>query len=68
MRLINELNKEQIKLLKEADIKVENKDYSTDECKYLVGQVMSHIMSFSKNEISDMVCKYRSTLDKIAKC
>lgn len=65
MNLISELNEEQIKLLKEADIKVENKDYSNDECKYIVGQVMRHIMSFSKKDISDVANRYESVIDKI---
>ena len=65
MNLIDELNEEQIKLLKEADIKVENKDYSNDECIYVVGQVMRHIMSFSKNDISDVANRYESVIDKI---
>lgn len=47
MNLINELSNEQIKLLKEADIIIENKDYTEDDCKYIVGQVMRHIMSFN---------------------
>lgn len=65
MNLINELNEEQIKMLKEADIKVENKDYSNDECKYVVGQVMRHIMSFSKKDIKDVANRYESIINKI---
>lgn len=65
MNLINELNEEQIGLLKEADIKIENKDYTQDECKYVVGQVMRHIMSFSKKDINTVTCKYESIIDKI---
>ena len=65
MNLINELNEEQIRLLKEADIKVENKDYSIDECKYVVGQVMRHIMSFSKKDIRDVANKYEKVINKI---
>lgn len=65
MNLINELNEEQIGLLKEADIKIENKDYTQDECKYVVGQVMRHIMSFSKKDIRDVAIRYESVLDKI---
>ena len=65
MNLINELNEEQIRLLKEADIKVENKDYSNDECKYVVEQIMRHIMSFSKKDISNMANKYENVIDKI---
>ena len=65
MNLINELNDEQIGLLKEADIKIENKDYTQDECKYVIGQVMRHIMSFSKKDIRDVAFKYESIIDKI---
>ena len=67
MNLINELNEEQISLLKEADIKVENKDYSNYECKYVVGQVMRHIMSFSKKDIRNVANKYEGVIDKITK-
>lgn len=65
MNLINKLNEEQIGLLKEADIIVENKDYTEDECKYVVGQVMRHIMSFSKKDIRDVANKYENVIDKI---
>lgn len=65
MNLINELNEEQIKLLKEADIKVENKDYSSDECKYVVGQIVGYIMSFSKKEIGNKVNQYENIISKI---
>lgn len=65
MNLINELNNEQIRLLKEADIVVENKEYTEDECEYIVGQVMGHIMSFSKKDISNVANKYESVIDKI---
>lgn len=65
MNLINKLNEEQIGLLKEADIIVENKDYTEDECKYVVGQVMRHIMSFSKKDIRDVADKYESIINII---
>ena len=65
MNLINELNDEQIRLLKEADIKIENKDYTQDECKYVVGQVMRHIMSFSKNDIRNVAIRYESVTEKL---
>lgn len=67
MNLINELNEEQIGLLKEADIKIENKDYTQDECKYVVGQVIRHIMSFSKKDIRDVGSRYECVIDKIIK-
>ena len=65
MNLINELNDEQLRLLREADILIKDKDYTTDECRYIVGQVMGHIMSFSKKDISAVACKYESIIDKI---
>lgn len=65
MNLIDELNEEQIGLLKEADIKIENKDYTQDECKYVVGQVMRHIMSFSKKDIRNVANKYEGVIEKI---
>lgn len=66
MNLINELNDQQIELLKEADIKIENKDYTQDECKYVVGQVMRHIMSFSKKDIRTIADKYEGIISKMS--
>ena len=65
MNLINELNDEQIGLLKEADIAIKNKDYIQDECKYIVGQVIRHIMSFSKKDIRNVASKYEGIIDRI---
>lgn len=65
MNLINELNKEQIRLLKEADIVIKDKDYTEDECRYVVGQVIGHIMSFSKKDIGDVAIRYESVLEKL---
>lgn len=67
MNLINELNDEQIKLLKEADVIVDNKDYTQEDCKYIVGQVMRHIMSFSKRDIRDIANRYEGVIDKITR-
>jgi len=66
MNLVNELSDEQIRLLKEADVVVEDRDYTEDECRYIVGKIMEYIMSFSKKEISSIVDKYGSAIDKIA--
>ena len=65
MNLINELNDEQIKLLKEAGIVVKDKDYTEDDCRYVVAQVMTHIMSFSKNDIGNVANKYGDVIEKI---
>lgn len=65
MNLINELNEEQIGLLKEADIKIENKEYTDDECRYIKGQIISHIISFSKKDICNITSRYDGILDII---
>lgn len=65
MNLLNELNEEQLMLLKEADIIVENKNYTADECRYIVGKVIGHIMSFSKKDISDIANRYEGIINKI---
>lgn len=68
MSKLNNLNEEEIKFLKEANVVIDaNKEYTVDERKYMVNQAMGYIMNFSKSEIGDMVCKYRSTIDKIEK-
>ena len=67
MNLINELNDEQIKLLKEAGIVIKDKDYTEDDCRYVVAQVMTHIMSFSKNDIGSVANKYGDIIEKIKK-
>lgn len=68
MNKLSSLNEEEIKFLKEANVVIDvNKEYTVDERKYMVNQAMGYIMNFSKSEIGDMVCKYRSTIDKIAK-
>ena len=65
MNLIDELNEEQIGLLKEADIKIQNRDYTADECKHIKGQIISHIMSFSKKDITSIANRYDEVLGKI---
>ena len=37
MNLINKLNDEQIKLLKEANVKIQDRNYTADECRYIMG-------------------------------
>lgn len=65
MNLTNKLNNEQIKLLKEAGIVIQNKDYTEDECRYVIAQVMTHIMSFSKKDIGCVANKYGEVIEKI---
>lgn len=63
--MLNELNDEQLKLLKEADIIIKDRDYTEDECRYVVGQIIGHIMSFSKKDIKNVANKYEGVIDKI---
>ena len=63
MDLYNIYNSEQIKLLKEADIVVENKMYTKEECKHLLQKVMDYIMSFSKYEINKKMVSLDSVLE-----
>ena len=62
MNLVNELSDEQIRLLKEADVVVEDRNYTEDECRYIVGKVMEYIMSFSKKDISNVANRYEEIL------
>lgn len=65
MKLINKLNDEQKILLKEAGVKVENKQYTEDECNAITHKVIDYIMNFSKNDIGIIANKYEVVLDKI---
>ncbi len=67
MSKLSNLNEEEINFLKEANVVIDiNKEYTDGERKYIVNQAMSYIMNFSKSEISGMVNKYGSLIDKIA--
>lgn len=63
MDLYNIYNNEQIKLLKEADIVVEDRVYTKEECKHLLQRVMDYIMSFSKYEINKKMVSFDSVLE-----
>lgn len=63
MDLYNIYNNEQIKLLKEADIIVEDRVYTKEECKHLLQRVMDYIMSFSKYEINKKMVSFDSVLE-----
>lgn len=67
MNLINELNEEQIGLLKEADIKIENKDYDIQECKSITHRIVEHIMFFGKDNFERMTEQYESVINKLNK-
>lgn len=63
MDLYNIYNNEQIKLLKEADIVVEDRVYTKEECKHLLQRVMDYIISFSKYEINKKMVSFDSVLE-----
>lgn len=63
MDLYSIYNNEQIKLLKQADIVVEDRVYTKEECKHLLQRVMDYIMSFSKYEINKKMISFDSVLE-----
>lgn len=63
MDLYNIYNNEQIKLLKEADIVVEDRIYTQKECKYILQRIIDYIMSFSKYEINQKMVSFDSILE-----
>lgn len=65
MNLFNEYNANQIKLLTEAGITIENKEYSVEERKNFSSQVISYIMNYSKNDIGNIHKKYLDILEKL---
>lgn len=65
MNLVNELSDEQIRLLKEADVVVEDRDYTCEECDLLLNKIIGYIMNFSKRDINKAVKRYESIMDKI---
>lgn len=60
MNLLNECTKNEIELIKKAGIKLENKDYSTEELKRYETEITEYIMSHSsKNgDISKLSNEY----------
>lgn len=60
MNLLNECTKNEIKLIEQAGIKLENKDYSAEELKRYEREITEYIMSHSsKNgDISKLCNQY----------
>ena len=56
MNLYNNFNKQEKDLLAEANVTIENKEYSKDECKNMI---------FSKNDISKNMNKYNEIIEKL---
>ncbi len=51
--------------MKEANVIIENKEYSKDECKNMIHSIVDYVMNFSKNEISSNMNKYNGIIEKL---
>ncbi|MBO5348512.1 MAG: hypothetical protein J6A89_01640 [Clostridia bacterium] len=65
MNLYNNFNKQEKELLAEANVTIENKEYSKDECKNMIYNIVDYVMHFSKNEISANMNKYDGIIEKL---
>lgn len=69
MNLLNKCTINEIKLLENAGIAVENREYSNEELNRYGYKIEEYIMSHStkNNEISKLSNQYRSILDTLTK-
>lgn len=68
MGKLSSLNNEEIKFLKEANVVIDmNKEYTVDERKHMLNQVMGYIMNFSKKDIPNIQCKYEPIIEILQK-
>ncbi len=65
MNLFKELNKNEIELLKNADVKVIDKEYTSEELKKIETSVEEFIMMHSQKEISRISNQYSNLLSKV---
>lgn len=65
MDLYNNFNKQEKELLAEANVIIENKEYSKDECKNMIYNIVDYVMNFSKNEIINNMNKYDRIIEKL---
>lgn len=65
MDLYNNFNKQEKDLLAEANVTIENKEYSKDECKNMIRSIVDYVMNFSKKEISTNMNKYNEIIEKL---
>lgn len=65
MNIYNNFNIREKELLKEANVIIENKEYSKDECKNMIHSIVDYVMNFSKNEISSNMNKYDRIIEKL---
>ena len=68
MGKLSNLNNEEIKFLKEANVVIDiNKEYTVDERKHMLNQVMGYIMNFSKKDIPNIQYKYEPIIEILRK-
>lgn len=65
MNLYNNFNKQEKDLLAEANVTIENKEYSKDECKNMIFSIVDYVMNYSKNDISKNMNKYNEIIEKL---
>ena len=65
MNLNNNFNKQEKDLLAEANVTIENKEYSKDECKNMIFSIVDYVMNYSKNDISKNMNKYNEIIEKL---
>lgn len=65
MNLSNTFNAEQTKLLNQAGILIQNKDYSKDEVSLFVSEIMKYVMnnSIKNKDISNSLKEYSDIID-----
>ena len=65
MNLYNNFNKQEKDLSAEANVTIENKEYSKDECKNMIFSIVDYVMNYSKNDISKNMNKYNEIIEKL---
>ena len=66
MNLYNNINEQEMKLLEEANVKIEDKEYSQAECKDIVHSIVDYVMNFSKNDIGNNMNRYNGIIEKLS--
>lgn len=62
--VIMDFNEKELNLFKEANIKVENQNYTEEEKHQILNETLEYIMSKSKKDIPTIERKFSTILDK----
>lgn len=65
MNLKRELNKQEIKLIENAGVYLEDKDYNEQEMEKCAFKIEDYILSQSSKEMNKISNEYRSIFDKL---